>query len=430
MKVRFFTIKGKSEFVNIYVRAWNGRKIDQKTNTGLKVKFENWNDNKQQVRAKASAKEKDLINTTLNQLRTHIVNKHNEATIKREFTGKHWLKNCVNVFFGRVSTNEAEKIYFTDWANAYIENPAKHIYKGERLTDRTIQKHKTTLRRLKEFEELQEIKYRFEEIDLNFYNSFLSYCRETQKLANNTIGKYIGDIKKWCKLIELEGLPISPQYKHTNFIVPTNRTRDVYLTDKEINAVFEYDFKQSLRLDNARNLFIIGLRTGLRISDFMRLKNINIQSGFIEIETQKTNEPVIIPLHPQIKAIINRNGGKLPHAISAQKFNEYVKEVCKLAGIDEQTEGAKMNPKTKRKETGIFPKYALISSHTCRRSFASNLYGKLPNMTIMAVTGHRTETQFLKYIKISKKQHAEKLAEHYRQITEKEGFVPVLRVVK
>jgi integrase len=66
-----------------------------------------------------------------------------------------------------------------------------------------------------------------------------------------------------------------------------------------------------------------------------------------------------------------------------------------------------------RKDFGTYPKHELITSHTCRRSFASNLYGKLPNMTIMAITGHKTETQFLKYIKITPTENAEKLKEYW-----------------
>jgi integrase len=60
--------------------------------------------------------------------------------------------------------------------------------------------------------------------------------------------------------------------------------------------------------------------------------------------------------------------------------------------------GEKMNPKTKRKETGTFQKYELITSHICRRSFATNHYTLLSNKIIMRVTGHATERQFLDYI--------------------------------
>ena len=77
-------------------------------------------------------------------------------------------------------------------------------------------------------------------------------------------------------------------------------------------------------------------------------------------------------------------------------------------------EGGKIDKETNRKILGTFPKFELVTSHICRRSFASNLYGKIPNMTIMAITGHKTEVQFLKYIKITPKENAEKLKEFWK----------------
>ena len=172
------------------------------------------------------------------------------------------------------------------------------------------------------------------------------------------------------------------------------------------------------------------MRTGLRVSDFLQLKNIDISKGFIEIETTKTKETVIIPLHNQVKEIIKKNNGNLPRTISDQRFNVYIKEICEKAGITEIVKGAIVNKETNRKEVGRYKKYKLVSSHTCRRSFASNLYGKLPNMTIMSITGHKTETSFLKYIKITKKEHAETLKRYWSKEEKEKGYTNVLRVAK
>ena len=204
----------------------------------------------------------------------------------------------------------------------------------------------------------------------------------------------------------------------SDFKAMTNETKDVYLTDTEINRIFNHNFSESLRLSNARDLLIVGVRTGLRVSDFMRLKTADIKEGFVEVKTQKTGKTVVIPMHAQIKAIMKRNGGKLPKSISDQKFNEYVKEVCEQAKINTQVEGGKQNPKTKRKEYKIYSKWELIASHTCRRSFASNLYGKIDNSIIMGITGHRTEKEFLKYIKITPKQHAQTLKTYWESLPE------------
>jgi integrase len=167
------------------------------------------------------------------------------------------------------------------------------------------------------------------------------------------------------------------------------------------------------------------------VSDFLRLEKTHLKNDLIEIKTQKTKTIVVIPIHEQIKKILLKRNGNFPRKISSQKLNDYVKELCQIIGFDEMIVSEKrvnkkddktfftdqkFIPKNKtRNEKGIFPKYELISSHICRRSFATNLYGKIPNMTIMAVTGHKTETQFLKYIKVTPRENAEKLNEYWQQ---------------
>jgi hypothetical protein len=90
-----------------------------------------------------------------------------------------------------------------------------------------------------------------------------------------------------------------------------------------------------------------------------------------------------------------------------------MKELCKKVGIDQTVMGGKMNPETRRKDKGYYPKYELITTHTNRRSFATNLYGKLPNQTIMAITNHKSEQQFIKYVKTTQEEHFEKLQDYW-----------------
>jgi integrase len=433
MKVNFFIIKSKSETSNIYVRFTDSKRNEQKTKTDIFVKFNNWSKIKQQVKNNTDTPERDKINATLRNIENYLLEQHNTDTIEQKFIGKVWLKEQIKNFFGRADKNELHKIYFIDWIQKFIDESPTRLYQGEPVKKRTIQHYVTTKYKLDNYEKHFNTKLRFQDVGLNFYRAFLFYCQNIEKINNNTIGGYITNIKKWCKIIDIEGLPINPQYRSSEFSTISNKTKDIYLTEKEIDTVFTHDFSHSERLDNVRDNFIIGLRTGLRISDFMQLKKINIIDGNIEIETAKTSHPVKIPLHEQIKEILLKRNGELPNQISDAKFNEYVKEVCLEVGFTEMIEGAKMVnkkdvkdffPKAElisknknRKETGIYPKHELITSHTCRRSFASNLYGKLPNMTIMAITGHKTEAQFLKYIKITSSENATKLKEHWEKKT-------------
>lgn len=428
MRVKFFTKTKTKNSTNIYVRFWHGREFDKTIKTGLFTMPQDFNNTKGRLRQRAGIKDKDLINKTLDDLEGFLLEQWNADTINKTHIPPEWLKNVVARFFGRVVDNKEYKVYFVAWVGKYIEESPKRLHRGKPLSKRTIQHYKTTESKLKAFEDYKNIRLRFEDIDLKFYRDFVHYLREVERLNNNTIGGFITNLKMWCKNIEIEGLPINPQYKHSDFMALSNKTKDIYLNEEEINRIYTHDFTGHIALTNARDLFIIGLRTGLRVSDFLRLKDVNINGDFIQVETAKTGEDVIIPLHPQVKETINRLGGVLPRSISEQKFNVYIKEICKMVGIDEMTEGAKMNPETKRKENGVFPKYELVSSHICRRSFATNLYGKLPNLTIMAITGHRNENVFLNYIKTTKKEKAQILQKYWAG--EKPETISPLRIAK
>jgi integrase len=91
--------------------------------------------------------------------------------------------------------------------------------------------------------------------------------------------------------------------------------------------------------------------------------------------------------------------------ISNPIFNYYIKEVVRLAGIDElikitHKRGNKIIEETR-------PKYEWIMSHTCRRSFCTNEFlDGTPANLIMAISGHKTEKAFRKYIKADQVQKA------------------------
>ena len=68
-------------------------------------------------------------------------------------------------------------------------------------------------------------------------------------------------------------------------------------------------------------------------------------------------------------------------------------------------------------KTETLPKYELISSHTGRRSFATNMYKRgLPTLMIMSITGHNTEISFLKYIKVRQQEHAQMMADRWKEM--------------
>jgi len=169
------------------------------------------------------------------------------------------------------------------------------------------------------------------------------------------------------------------------------------------------------RHERARDLFLIGAYTGLRVSDYNRLKRHNLKTvkgvEMIEIKAQKTGKIVAIPLHPIVKAILSKNDGEPPERLPDQHINYLIKEVAESAGIDQ----VEYVPKTigGREVTQKKYKFELIKTHTARRSFCSNAFlaGMNP-IEIMRISGHSTESAFMKYIKLSTQDVAIKMSEH------------------
>jgi integrase len=414
MKLNFI-LKNKNNPTKIYCRFKPMQIYDFTCSAPLWINRDDWNLKQQQIKLKSENRNKDFINATLKKLETIVIDKWLIDTIERKDISKNWLKDILNDFFGQPQKNELHKIYFVDWIKKFIEQSPERIFKGKIISQLTIKQYQTTYNKIIAYEKYKNTKIKLENIDLDFHGNFIFYCKTIENLGNNSIGGHIKNIKMWCKNIEIEGYKINKQHRHNSFSTVQNPTYDIYLTETEVNQIFDYDFSYDNRLLNARNWFIIGLRTGLRISDFLsRLENINVGNNKISLITKKTDASVIIPIHPQIEAIYSANDFELPNRISDQKFNLYIKEICLIVGLKQMVFGSKMNSETKRKENGHFEKWELVTSHICRRTFATLLYGKLPNKAIMAITTHTTETQFLKYIKTTNEEFANILDEHWK----------------
>jgi len=128
----------------------------------------------------------------------------------------------------------------------------------------------------------------------------------------------------------------------------------------------------------------------------------------------KTKNPVIIPLHKEVKRILEKYNGSLPDVISNQKFNDYIKEACQLAGI---TDTVKFKEEKGGKvEIVNREKYKMVSAHSGRRTFATLQYlAGVPVPTIMKITGHRSVKTFLTYLKLDNMEHAEQMAKKWSE---------------
>jgi len=285
-----------------------------------------------------------------------------------------------------------------------------YLIKNTSNKSSTTKSYSVTRKNLSDYQAKHKVILTFKNVDIDFYNSFIKFLNKSG-LAKNTIGTRIKILKTFLSNAEQRGLNVCQDFRKKTFAKPNEETNPVYLSISELTTIYQLNNLPKY-LDKVRDIFLIGCFTGLRFSDLSKLTQDNITSDdLISIKTQKTGQNVDLPIHPIVKQILEKYEYKLPKLLSNQKFNEYIKDVVKFAGIDEPVNITKTKGNLLTSQN--IKKYDLISSHTARRSFATNAFlNDMPAISIMKITGHKTETSFMKYIRMSTKDNALKLKSH------------------
>ena len=399
----------KSGKANIYLQfVYNGHRLFY--SFGQSISPADWNPGKERVKKKdtTTIDGKFALNDLLDNLKT-VCEKAYNTSLKNGIPAPATLTVALNEFINQNHNEESNQSLFA-LADRFIKGEIKS--KGKEKSKGTIQNYKAVLKHLKEFEAKTRYKITFETINLDFFYKYTTYLKKALNLAVNTIAKDIAIIKVFMgEAVDL-GYTSNMQFRHSKFSFSEEETDQVYLTEKELHELHKFQIENK-KLDQVKDLFVFGAWVGLRFSDFSNIKPENIVDiegeYFIRTITQKTKELVIIPTNPVILEIFNKyqqNSNKLPKTLSNQKFNDYIKEVCKLAGL---TGKGRL---TSKPDVML---WEAISSHTARRSFATNYYLQgFPTIDLMKITGHKTEKAFLKYIRVSKLDTAKRLNEHIK----------------
>jgi integrase len=399
-----FLLQSKSITSHVYLRISLGRGKTIKRKSGSICNYKDWSTTS--GFPKPNSESNKNIKLNLKKLESFIIDKFNEDYSKGILIDGDWLQTTIDKFNG-LDIKNIENII--DYAEYFIEKlPFNSNRKGKKRTSKaTITKYKTIIRKLKGFEEYKKKAYLIKEIDLSFRNNFLQYLFNKENISDNTSGRYISVVKSIVLDARKNGYAVSHQIN--DFKGYTVKPPIVTVTFEEIEIIKKFDFiKKNHSI--ARDWFIIGCFVGQRASDLFRINNKMIEHikgiNFITLKQVKTDELVQIPIHKEVKEILKKWKGNFPPTFSENNdsnsamFNKFIKEVFKIANINEITKGNLNNPETNRYETGLYLKWKLISSHTCRRSFATNFYAKreYPTPLLMSVTGHKTEKMFLNYI--------------------------------
>ena len=413
-----YLLQSKSSTAPIYLRLSLGRGKSIKRKTGHFYDYKNWsNTTGFPKEGNASGK---AIKSSLKKLESFIIDNFNSDNSKGVVIDGDWLGLEIDRFFGRQEPEALD--YLVEYGNSFVEKlPYRVTSKGKKgVSKDTVTKYKTIVLKLKSFQDSLKKRFLVKDVDMGFRDNFVKYLTQVDKINDNTAGRYISFVKTIVLDARKSGIDVSPQIN--DFKGFTVKPPIVTLNFEEIEKIKNTIYESNI-LDITRDWLLIGCFTGQRVSDLLRMNESMIHTvngfRFIELEQVKTKKTVQIPIHYEVEAILEKRKGKFPPRFAKTEdsnstmFNKNLKDVCQIAEIDEEVEGNLNNPETSRYEIGKYPKWKLISSHSCRRSFCSNFYAKreYPTPLLMSVSGHSTESMFLEYIGKKPIDYALQLAE-------------------
>lgn len=385
--------------------------------TEIKVEKEFWDNYQDGTRFKGSnAETAKYIADETSAIKKHVqsaINKADPSTIHKD-----WLKKVVHEYYNPPQPADVEVIPHS--LLGYIDYYVK--LRENDFDKRGIAKFMVVRRKLERFQDAEDKTFEVKDVNENFKKSFVEYS-QSQSYSQNTTSRDLKRIKTICKHARIKGVPVSPELDILT--MGETKTPKIYLTFDELEKIKAVDGLPDY-LDNVRDWLLVSCYTGQRISDFMGFDKsmIRIENDvpILEFTQKKTKKDMAIPVLPEVIGILDKRGGEFPKPISDQRYNEWIKEVCRLAKLKERIkgkkriciapEGVKPTKNDYRDVFGLHPKWQLITSHVGRRSFASNYYGKLPTTFLIGITGHSTEKMFLNYIGKGRKDNALEAYQH------------------
>jgi len=377
------------------------------------------------------------VNQTLAAIATHVLARFAATPI--EDVTKAWLDSEIDkVLHPDKFQPKGEKAKTVMQAvDAFIAGAATRIQprSGKPVTKRTIIHYNQMRKYLQAYLRRKRIKdMQVQQLDKAFYDDFVSFMYG-EGLRPNTVGNHIKNLKAVINSLPLAQRVGVEFVERGKCVKITEDVDNVYLTEEEL-ALLGACHYESARLERVRDEFLLLAWTGCRYSDLGKLSMENIatmQNGYqyFKLVQRKTETKVTIPILPAAKAVLEKYGYQLPKPISNQKFNEYLKEVCRLAGINDDVVitrnevcssgkakrgAAKTTAPRLQLVTHHYKKWQCVTAHTARRSFATNMYKRnFPTLMIMAITGHKTERAFLTYIKVSEDENAERMMQRFME---------------
>jgi integrase len=314
---------------------------------------------------------------------------------KQPYSGSDILNEIKQQHNGKTVKDESKDLLFS-FMDSYIEDHQAIREPGSLSVYRAVKAH------LKAFENHTKIKVRFDTIDYSFFAKLQTFLINHRGLNNTTIAKVLSTLKTFLGYAKRNGIKVPDGYR--DFTIKKEKLEVIALEQDEFDSLLNLDLSASRRLDQTRDVFCFSCATGLRYSDVAQLKSEHIHKDVITITVKKTKSELTVPLNSISAGILFKykdQARPLP-VISSQRLNDYIKELCEMAGIDKPQEIVRFRGATR--EVKVYPKYELIHFHTGRKTFCTlSLEKGMSAEEVMEISGHSDYKSFKRYVKVTEK---------------------------
>lgn len=400
--------------------------VNIRQSTKLKAPIQKWRLSRDSCAFKNYARTEEAYEL-FKKLREIEARINNQLETKRAITPEDVSRIIKSVVY----TKESCIINVSDYYRSVIEemkSGIRNTSKGTTFSTGTINAYIQTYHQFIYYQEKLGIIIEFNDIDISFYKNYTAFL-ENKNYSVNTIGKCISILKAILHYAEHDGFNVNSAYKDKTFKTVNRESDSIYLTKEEIERMIALDLSQNKHkiLEQVRDVFIVGVFTAQRVSDYNGISNdciksINIKhshNGIIETKTikileiiqQKTKTKVLIPISSTVMTILKKYNYNLPKLRDLQ-INIYIKQIARMAKIDQIVEvscirGGKFIVEHKKK-------YKLVYSHTARRTGATLMYlAGMDIYDIMKITGHSNPDVLKRYIKADQFDVTEKIVSKY-----------------
>lgn len=412
-----------------------------KVSTTLKCKPVLWDSEKQRCdTTKGTAREQRVSKNTnklLNSLAEESTNSYNAipANHNNYQFAKYMIEQKIkSIILGEKEEKSTKDKSPLEFFKDYVDKKNNLIVKSTRTytNPRTTGHHRSVLKRIENFitdtmnnklNRLYNISDSWDIFNSEFETLFQNWAIE-KGYKINTITATFSVLKVWLNAAKEEGYVTSNEF--SKYASKGQSVDNIYLSTDEIKSLYNLDIKElkdkglidkKSKCEITRDLFVLACYTGLRLSDWGKLNEAvwNIKNKTVTLITEKTKEKVMLPLSDIVIELYNKYQGYFPQKIDKAHSIEHLKHLGMLANIDDDIV-VKENIKGVI-QTKIMKKYQLIMNHTARRSFATNMFlAGAPTISIMKLTGHTTEANFMKYIKLTKTENVELMRDFINKI--------------